>query len=155
MIDGPEFRSGLLAIVRANWDRQVTPPITAQRIQVRRFVRDRETYDLVAAVNGFLHDIKPDRVRLVDIRQETADVQYVADVTVDPVEGLVDLRMTGLAPGIVSALRSREISRVDQVLHHRSEDLLSIRNFGPASLSELHMVLCDQGYIEGPDEGTS
>jgi DNA-directed RNA polymerase subunit alpha len=57
---------------------------------------------------------------------------------------LVDL---GLSPRVLNALRSRQIERVGQVLTIDPEQLLTIRNFGPRSLSELREKLAENGYL--------
>lgn len=57
---------------------------------------------------------------------------------------LVDL---GLSPRVLNALRSRQIERVGQVLTVDPEQLLSIRNFGPRSLTELRQKLAEFGYL--------
>ncbi|MGH2618212.1 MAG: DNA-directed RNA polymerase subunit alpha [Thermomicrobiales bacterium] len=57
---------------------------------------------------------------------------------------LVDL---GLSPRVLNALRSRQIERVGQVLTIDPEQLLSIRNFGPRSLTELRQKLAEHGYL--------
>jgi DNA-directed RNA polymerase subunit alpha len=57
---------------------------------------------------------------------------------------LLDL---GLSPRVLNALRSRQIERVGQVLTADPEQLLSIRNFGPRSLTELREKLAEFGYL--------
>jgi DNA-directed RNA polymerase subunit alpha len=57
---------------------------------------------------------------------------------------LVDL---GLSPRVLNALRSRQIERVGQVLTADPDQLLSIRNFGPRSLTELRQKLAEFGYL--------
>jgi DNA-directed RNA polymerase subunit alpha len=57
---------------------------------------------------------------------------------------LVDL---GLSPRVLNALRSRQIERVGQVLTIDPEQLLSIRNFGPRSMTELRQKLAEFGYL--------
>jgi DNA-directed RNA polymerase subunit alpha len=57
---------------------------------------------------------------------------------------LLDL---GLSPRVLNALRSRQIERVGQVLTADPEQLLSIRNFGPRSLTELRQKLAEFGYL--------
>jgi DNA-directed RNA polymerase subunit alpha len=52
----------------------------------------------------------------------------------------------GLSPRVLNALRSRQIERVGQVLAMESDQLLSIRNFGPRSLQELRDQLAAHGY---------
>ena len=63
---------------------------------------------------------------------------------------LVDL---GLSPRVLNALRSRQIERVGQVLTVDPEQLLSIRNFGPRSLTELREKLAEFGYLPEGDVG--
>jgi DNA-directed RNA polymerase subunit alpha len=63
---------------------------------------------------------------------------------------LVDL---GLSPRVLNALRSRQIERVGQVLTVDPEQLLSIRNFGPRSLTELREKLAEYGYLPEGDVG--
>ena len=53
----------------------------------------------------------------------------------------------GLSPRVLNALRSRQIDRVGQVLTMDPEQLLSIRNFGPRSLTELREKLAEFGYL--------
>lgn len=63
---------------------------------------------------------------------------------------LVDL---GLSPRVLNALRSRQIERVGHVLTVDPEQLLSIRNFGPRSLTELREKLAEFGYLPEGDVG--
>lgn len=63
---------------------------------------------------------------------------------------LVDL---GLSPRVLNALRSRQIERVGQVLTVDPEQLLSIRNFGPRSLTELREKLAEFGYLPEGEVG--
>jgi DNA-directed RNA polymerase subunit alpha len=63
---------------------------------------------------------------------------------------LVDL---GLSPRVLNALRSRQIERVGQVLTIEPDQLLSIRNFGPRSLTELREKLAEFGYLPEGDVG--
>ena len=53
----------------------------------------------------------------------------------------------GLSPRVLNALRSRQIERVGQVLTTDPEQLLTIRNFGPRSLTELRQKLGEYGYL--------
>ena len=53
----------------------------------------------------------------------------------------------GLSPRVLNALRSRQIERVGQVLTMDPDQLLSIRNFGPRSLTELKEKLAEFGYL--------
>jgi DNA-directed RNA polymerase subunit alpha len=57
----------------------------------------------------------------------------------------------GLSPRVLNALRSRQIERVGQVLTIDPEQLLSIRNFGPRSLTELREKLAEYGYLPEGD----
>jgi hypothetical protein len=59
----------------------------------------------------------------------------------------------GLSPRVLNALRSRQIERVGQVLTVDPEQLLSIRNFGPRSLTELRQKLAEFGYIPEGEVG--
>jgi DNA-directed RNA polymerase subunit alpha len=63
---------------------------------------------------------------------------------------LIDL---GLSPRVLNALRSRQIERVGQVLTADPEQLLSIRNFGPRSLTELRQKLAEFGYLPEGEAG--
>ena len=63
---------------------------------------------------------------------------------------LLDL---GLSPRVLNALRSRQIDRVGQVLSADPEQLLSIRNFGPRSLTELRQKLAEFGYLPEGEVG--
>jgi hypothetical protein len=63
---------------------------------------------------------------------------------------LLDL---GLSPRVLNALRSRQIERVGQVLTIDPEQLLSIRNFGPRSLTELRQKLAEFGYLPEGEAG--
>jgi DNA-directed RNA polymerase subunit alpha len=53
----------------------------------------------------------------------------------------------GLAPRVLNALRSKNIDKVGQVLTMDPDQLLSIRNFGPRSLTELREKLAQYGYL--------
>ena len=48
---------------------------------------------------------------------------------------------------MLNALRSRQIDKVGQVLTMDPDQLLSIRNFGPRSLTELRQKLAEYGYL--------
>ena len=67
---------------------------------------------------------------------------YISDEVQNAV--LADL---GLSPRVLNALRSRQIERVGQVLSMDPDQLLSIRNFGPRSLTELREKLAEYGYL--------
>lgn len=53
----------------------------------------------------------------------------------------------GLSPRVLNSLRSKQIESVGQVLTMDPDQLLAIRNFGPASLAELHEKLTEFGYL--------
>lgn len=53
----------------------------------------------------------------------------------------------GLSPRVLNALRSKQIDKVGQVLTMDPDQLLSIRNFGPRSLTELREKLGEYGYL--------
>jgi DNA-directed RNA polymerase subunit alpha len=57
----------------------------------------------------------------------------------------------GLSPRVLNALRSRQIDKVGQVLTMDPDQLLSIRNFGPRSLTELRQKLAEFGYLPESD----
>ncbi len=59
-------------------------------------------------------------------------------------KALADL---GLSPRVLNALRSRQIDKVGQILTMDPDQLLSIRNFGPRSLTELREKLAEFGYL--------
>lgn len=59
----------------------------------------------------------------------------------------------GLSPRVLNALRSRQIDRVGQVLTMDPDQLLSIRNFGPRSLTELREKLAEFGYLPEGEAG--
>jgi len=63
---------------------------------------------------------------------------------------LVDL---GLSPRVLNALRSKQIDKVGQVLTMDPDQLLSIRNFGPRSLTELREKLGEYGYLPDAEVG--
>ena len=60
----------------------------------------------------------------------------------------------GLAPRVLNALRSKNIDKVGQVLTMDPDQLLSIRNFGPRSLTELREKLAEYGYLPESEVGT-
>ena len=53
----------------------------------------------------------------------------------------------GLSPRVLNALRSKQIDKVGQILTMDPDQLLSIRNFGPRSLTELREKLTEFGYL--------
>ena len=57
----------------------------------------------------------------------------------------------GLSPRVLNALRSKQIDKVGQVLTMDPDQLLSIRNFGPRSLTELREKLAEYGYLPEAD----
>jgi DNA-directed RNA polymerase subunit alpha len=57
----------------------------------------------------------------------------------------------GLSPRVLNALRSKQIDKVGQVLTMDPDALLSIRNFGPRSLTELREKLAEFGYLPESD----
>jgi DNA-directed RNA polymerase subunit alpha len=57
----------------------------------------------------------------------------------------------GLSPRVLNALRSKQIDKVGQVLTMDPDQLLSIRNFGPRSLTELREKLGEFGYLPEAD----
>jgi DNA-directed RNA polymerase subunit alpha len=61
----------------------------------------------------------------------------------------------GLSPRVLNALRSRQIEKVGQVLTMDPDQLLSIRNFGPRSLTELREKLAEFGYLHEGEKGYS
>jgi DNA-directed RNA polymerase subunit alpha len=80
---------------------------------------------------------------------ETAASPWPDEVMFKPLAEL------GLSPRVLNALRSRGIDKVGQVLTMEKEQLMSIRNFGPSSFTELKDTLVQHGYMtEGDEEGT-
>ncbi len=74
--------------------------------------------------------------------QEAAAASFIPEeVQVKPLAEL------GLSPRVLNALRSKQIDKVGQVLTMDPEQLLSIRNFGPRSLTELREKLAEYGYL--------
>ncbi len=61
----------------------------------------------------------------------------------------------GLSPRVLNALRSKQIDKVGQVLTMDPDQLLSIRNFGPRSLTELREKLGEFGYLPEAEVGVS
>lgn len=62
----------------------------------------------------------------------------------------------GLSPRVLNALRSKQIDKVGQVLTMDPDQLLSIRNFGPRSMTELREKMAEFGYLpEGVVDGGS
>ncbi|MGI9252871.1 MAG: DNA-directed RNA polymerase subunit alpha, partial [Thermomicrobiales bacterium] len=82
-----------------------------------------------------------------DFRRQAREAAIPASAFIpDEVQGkaLADL---GLSPRVLNALRSRQIEKVGQVLTMDPDQLLSIRNFGPRSLTELRQKLAEFGYL--------
>lgn len=61
----------------------------------------------------------------------------------------------GLSPRVLNALRSKQIDKVGQVLTMDPDQLLSIRNFGPRSLTELREKLAEFGYLPEAEAGVA
>jgi len=61
----------------------------------------------------------------------------------------------GLSPRVLNALRSKHIDKVGQVLTMDPDQLLSIRNFGPRSLTELREKLAEFGYLPEAEAGVA
>ena len=61
----------------------------------------------------------------------------------------------GLSPRVLNALRSKQIDKVGQVLTMDPDQLLSIRNFGPRSLTELRERLAEFGYLPESEGGAA
>lgn len=59
----------------------------------------------------------------------------------------------GLSPRVLNALRSKQIDKVGQILTMDPDQLLSIRNFGPRSLTELREKLGEYGYLPEAEVG--
>ncbi len=78
--------------------------------------------------------------------QEAAASSFIPEeVQVKPLAEL------GLSPRVLNALRSKQIDKVGQVLTMDPDQLLSIRNFGPRSLTELREKLAEFGYLPDAD----
>ncbi len=91
---------------------------------------------------------------LVDHAQVFADFNRKSREAVSPASPYISeevqnkaLGDLGLSPRVLNALRSRQIERVGQVLTMDPDQLLSIRNFGPRSLTELRERLAEFGYL--------
>lgn len=100
-------------------------------------------------------EILMDHARVfADLTRPEADVAAAGSPFIsNEVQGkpLADL---GLSPRVLNALRSRQIERVGQVLVMDPDQLLSIRNFGPRSLTELREKLAEYGYLPEGDYAT-
>jgi DNA-directed RNA polymerase subunit alpha len=79
--------------------------------------------------------------------QQGADQAGVAGLVIPEEVMNRPLVELGLSPRVLNALRSRQIERVGQVLTADPDQLLSIRNFGPRSLTELREKLAEYGYL--------
>jgi DNA-directed RNA polymerase subunit alpha len=87
-------------------------------------------------------------------------IEVLTDGTIEPDDALAEAAILnkplielGLSPRVLNALRSRQIERVGQVLTADPEQLLSIRNFGPRSLTELRQKLAEFGYLPEGEAG--
>jgi DNA-directed RNA polymerase subunit alpha len=81
-----------------------------------------------------------------DFNRKDGDVVGATPYLSDEVQNR-PLNELGLSPRVLNALRSRQIDKVGQVLTMDPEQLLSIRNFGPRSLTELRQKLAEYGYL--------
>jgi DNA-directed RNA polymerase subunit alpha len=109
-----------------------------------------EPDDALATAGGIL--MEHARV-FADLTRKDVDTGAAASPFIsDEISGkpLADL---GLSPRVLNALRSRQIDRVGQVLTMDPDQLLSIRNFGPRSLTELREKLAEYGYLPDGDYG--
>ncbi len=79
------------------------------------------------------------------IQEATASSFIPEEVQIKPLAEL------GLSPRVLNALRSKQIDKVGQVLTMDPDQLLSIRNFGPRSLTELREKLAEFGYLPEAD----
>jgi DNA-directed RNA polymerase subunit alpha len=98
---------------------------------------------------------------LVNHAQVFADFRRQAREAAAPATGYISdeaqskaLADLGLSPRVLNALRSRQIERVGQVLTMDPDQLLSIRNFGPRSLTELRQKLAEYGYLPESEIGS-
>jgi len=82
-----------------------------------------------------------------DFNRTTRDAAAAASPFISDEVQNKPLAELGLSPRVLNALRSRQIERVGQVLTMDPDQLLSIRNFGPRSLSELREKLAEFGYL--------
>lgn len=83
--------------------------------------------------------------------QQTRDTSAAASPFISDEVQNRPLAELGLSPRVLNALRSRQIDRVGQVLTMDPDQLLSIRNFGPRSLTELREKLAEFGYLPEAD----
>lgn len=91
--------------------------------------------------------ILADHARIfADFNRKDGDLAGASPFLSDEVQNK-PLNELGLSPRVLNALRSRQIDRVGQVLTMDPEQLLSIRNFGPRSLTELRQKLAEYGYL--------
>ena len=99
---------------------------------------------------------------LVEHARVFAEFNSVSDASADaagsslpPEVMFKPLAELGLSPRVLNALRSRGIDKVGQVLTMEKEQLMSIRNFGPSSFTELKETLVQHGYMtEGDDDAS-
>ena len=107
-------------------------------------------------------EILVDHARIfADFNRKDRDVAAGASPFISDEVQNKPLAELGLSPRVLNALRSRQIDKVGQVLTMDPDQLLSIRNFGPRSLTELREKLAEFGYLpEGelaayvPSEGS-
>ena len=86
-----------------------------------------------------------------DLNREVRDASAAASPFISEEVQNKPLADLGLSPRVLNALRSRQIERVGQILTMDPDQLLSIRNFGPRSLSELREKLAEFGYLPEGD----
>ncbi len=88
-----------------------------------------------------------------DFNRKTRDAAASASPFISDEVQNKPLAELGLSPRVLNALRSRQIERVGQVLTMDPDQLLSIRNFGPRSLTELREKLAEFGYLPEGEVG--
>jgi len=86
-----------------------------------------------------------------DLNKQARDAEASASPFISDEVQNKPLAELGLSPRVLNALRSRQIDRVGQVLTMDPDQLLSIRNFGPRSLTELREKLAEFGYLPEGD----
>ena len=86
-----------------------------------------------------------------DFNRRTRDAAASASPFISDEVQNKPLAELGLSPRVLNALRSRQIERVGQILTMDPDQLLSIRNFGPRSLTELREKLAEYGYLPEAD----
>lgn len=96
---------------------------------------------------------------LVEHARVFADFNSVSETAADSAASAIPpeimfkpLAELGLSPRVLNALRSRGIDKVGQVLTMEKEQLMSIRNFGPSSFTELKDTLVQHGYMSEGDD---